>query len=214
MPDDKPKSSWTSVSLDHSRVDRLRSRLGVVIFTCCSDLVVGRWPRWGARLSRWVRRFHGPAGGLGVVRAGSGGKEGEGGVEAGFQLAGPGPVHRDLDFPFALAADQPGGSVQQPVAQRLGSAVARVVCRHSSRIQHSRSQAIMAATHQAWLISHDVEGRCFRPVSFAQRIRSSTRAWGRRRALQEHRLPAGGVGGNQLVTPPVGLLQQAQLRPR
>jgi hypothetical protein len=32
--------------------------------------------------------------------------------------------------------------------------------------------------------------------------------------LQEDRLPGGGVGGQELVAPPIGLLQHRQLRPR
>ena len=31
--------------------------------------------------------------------------------------------------------------------------------------------------------------------------------------FEERRLPGGGVGGDQLVAPPVGLLQQRELRP-
>lgn len=40
----------------------------------------------------------------------------------------------------------------------LGSALVRGPSRHSSRNQHSRSQAIAAAMHQAWLMSKEAEG--------------------------------------------------------
>ena len=44
----------------------------------------------------------------------------ERGVEAGRELACPGPGFGDSDFAFALAADDTGGGVQQPVAQGFG----------------------------------------------------------------------------------------------
>lgn len=76
----------------------------------------------------------------------------------GVEFVGPGPALRYFDLPFALAADDAGGGVQDAVSV-LGSARASDPDRHSSRSQHSRSQAIMAATHHAWLIEKEVEGR-------------------------------------------------------
>jgi hypothetical protein len=81
---------------------------------------VARWPTVASG-----RRFHGPAG---VPRVGDGmslswsgrGSEGECGVERGGKFVRPWPRFGDFDLSFALAADDPGGGVQQPVAQGLG----------------------------------------------------------------------------------------------
>jgi len=48
---------------------------------------------------------------------GSGWDECEGGLKARLQLVCPRPVLRDFDLPFALAADEAHGGVQQAVAQ-------------------------------------------------------------------------------------------------
>jgi len=58
-----------------------------------------------------------------VLACGSGrGGQGERGQERGLELVGPGPGLRypDLASASALAADQPGGGVQDPVPQGLG----------------------------------------------------------------------------------------------
>ncbi len=48
------------------------------------------------------------------------GRDGEGGLQAGGELLGPGPGFGDPDLAFALPAHDPGCGVQQSVAQRLG----------------------------------------------------------------------------------------------
>lgn len=58
------------------------------------------------------------------TRPGSGRRgQGERGPERGFEFPGPGPGLRYFDLPLALAADDPHGGVQDPVAQRLGFSV-------------------------------------------------------------------------------------------
>jgi hypothetical protein len=70
---------------------------------------------------------------------------------------------------------------------------------------------MVAARHQARLMSIDVEGRWPRPVSLPVRMLSSTRACGRWRALEELRGLAGCVGGHELVAPSVCLFEERQL---
>jgi hypothetical protein len=41
-------------------------------------------------------------------------------VEGGGELGGPGPTGGDLDDRSSTATDDPGGDMQQPVAQELG----------------------------------------------------------------------------------------------
>jgi len=65
--------------------------------------------------------------------------------------------------------------VQQPVAQLLGSAVARAPSRSSSRVQASRLQARLTSSTQTVLTLSCRDGRWAKPVFLAQRIRSSTR---------------------------------------
>jgi hypothetical protein len=96
----------------------------------------------------------------------------------------------------------------------LGSASASAGSRQSSRSQHSRSAAMVAATHQAWLIASVVDGRWPRPMAFPQKDAVLHAGVGAVADLEEARLPAAGVGREQLVAPPVGLLQRAQLRAR
>ena len=54
------------------------------------------------------------------------------------------------------------------------------------------------------------DGNRPRPVSFAIRMRSSTRAWARCRASRNAELTDAGVGGEGLVAPAVGLFEQGQ----
>jgi hypothetical protein len=49
-------------------------------------------------------------------------------------------------------------------------------------VKVSRSAAIMTSWHHSWLRSKVSHGIAARPVFFAQRMRSSTRAWARWRA--------------------------------
>jgi len=47
-------------------------------------------------------------------------------AECGVQVVGPGPVGRDVDPAVALAAGDPAGGVEQPVAQGLGFGLGQV----------------------------------------------------------------------------------------
>ena len=71
---------------------------------------------------------------------------------------------------------------------------------------------MVAATHQAWLIANEVEGKWPMPVFLPVRmlllhagVRSMT-------GLEELGLAGRGVGGDELVAPAVGLFHQRQLR--
>ena len=69
-------------------------------------------------------------------------------------------------------------------------------------------------TSQAVLMANERLGKWFRPVSFAQRIRSSTRALGAVLGVEVGELPERGVGGERGVAPPVGLFERVELRAR
>jgi hypothetical protein len=59
---------------------------------------------------------------------------------------------------------------------RLGSQRRAVPVRASSCVQAVRSQARAAISHHSWFLAKSLKGRFRRPVSLAQRIRSSHRA--------------------------------------
>lgn len=98
--------------------------------------------RVGARFYRfgWFSD-RGPGTGTSLININSMGY----GEQARGQLWRPAPSLGDADFAFALAADHAVGSVHQPVAPSLGSAVGRGASRHGRRNQHSRSQTMVAA---------------------------------------------------------------------
>jgi hypothetical protein len=96
--------------------------------------------------------------------------------ERGGQLLAPGPGLIDTDEQPALSAGDPGGDLQQPVAQLRGFGVGEVAVEESGLVQAIRSAAVRASSTQAALIANCREGSRSRPVFLAQRIRSSTRA--------------------------------------
>src|SRR5829696_2595174 len=69
----------------------------------------------------------------------------------------------------------------------------------------------MTTTSEAALIANVRDGKWPSPVSFAQRIRSSTRACARWRASRRQ-LSERGVGGERGVAPAVGLFERVELR--
>ena len=73
---------------------------------------------------------------------------------------------------------------------------------------------MVAATHQAWLIANEVEGRWSRPVSLPAADAVLDAGVGSVAGLEELRVPGRGVGGEQLVAPAVGFLQQRTAAPR
>src|SRR3954452_2457875 len=104
----------------------------------------------------------------------------------------PGPGLRYSEPSLTCAVGQPGGNVQEAVAQRFrlaggeglgGAGQAR------SRVQAVRSGAIWVSISRVWLIANSLDGKRPSPVSLACRIRSSTRAWARCRASRNANWP-------------------------
>jgi len=69
----------------------------------------------------------------------------------------------------------------------------------------------MTTASHAALIANDRDGNRSRPVSFAQRIRSSTRACAVP-GVERGELPGPGVGGERGVAPPVAFFEGVELR--
>lgn len=87
----------------------------------------------------------------------------------GHDVSGPGPAGLDLQAALAAAAGQPGGGVQDAVAQGLRSALARDPSRASRRSQASRAAAVRAAACQALFIASEVDGYLPMPQSLPVR---------------------------------------------
>jgi len=134
-------------------------------------------------------------------------------IERVEDLAGPGPVAGQPELSAAAAADESGG-VQHFESQELRFGGGLVTGEGEQPEPAVRSAAIATSCSHVSLILNSREGNRPRPVSLAALMRSSTRAWGAVPSLQEGELAGGGVGGEGLVAPAVGLLQQRQLRAR
>jgi hypothetical protein len=92
------------------------------------------------------------------------------------EFEGPWPGVLQVQDDPAGVADDPGGDMPQPVAQRLGSATARSPSSSNAWVQQVRSWAARTSSSQTLLRRHRSKGRLARPVALAARMRSSTRA--------------------------------------
>jgi hypothetical protein len=72
--------------------------------------------------------------------------------------------------------------MQQPVAQCLGLGLGQSTVQEQVLGRGEQTTASMVTVSRAWLIEKLRDGKWVRPVSFAPRIRSSTRACARWRA--------------------------------
>lgn len=110
--------------------------------------------------------------------------------ERGSGLLGPGPALLDPDPDAALTSGDPGSDVQQPVAQRLRFGFREGAVEDEVLGPGEQVDASITTVSQAELIAKVRDGKWFRPVSLAVRMRSSTRAWARCRASRKASYPA------------------------
>ena len=206
--------------LDHSPGVQVRPRPALVIFTSVSDLRFGCWS-WlecptvasggAGSTGRWGSSGRGRgavvAGQVGAVRANAA-------WNAASSSSGPGPGLRDFDLAFALAADDPDGGVQDAgsaaswVRRRPGIGPGRaVVASTAGPRRWSRPHT------RPWLICHRGGREMVEAGGLPAADAVLHAGVGAVAGFEERQLPAGGVGGEQLVAPAVGLLQRAQLRP-
>jgi hypothetical protein len=127
---------------------------------------------------------------------------------------GPGPGFGDFEFSFALAADQSHGGVQQAVAQCLGLSGSEGALQ-AEQPQPAQQVAGDHGGDAPGLV--DLIG--FRGQMLDTGVLGAADpvldpGVGAVAGFEEDRLPSGGVGGDQLVAPPVGGLEQGQLGPR
>jgi len=105
------------------------------------------------------------------------------------ELVGPGPGALDTQPAPVLSAGQPGGDMEQPVAQRLGSAVPEMAVQEQVLGPGDQIDGEYDDGHHALLIANERLGKWSRPVFFAHPMRSSTR-----------RVPGGGRRGEHMAT--------------
>src|SRR4051794_176529 len=79
-------------------------------------------------------------------------------VERVGELGCPRPAGVDSDLGAALSVDQPGGDVQQPVAQQFRFGLGEVASRRVVWVQAIRSAAVSASCSQVWLIWNSRDG--------------------------------------------------------
>ena len=82
----------------------------------------------------------------------------------------------------APTGGDPSGHVEHHVAKALGLGLGHVVVEDEPWVKAIRSWAMSTSSSQQALLAKAGKGKFLSPVSLAQRMRSSTRAWPRCRA--------------------------------
>jgi len=95
-------------------------------------------------------------------------------LEGGGELGCPWPVVLQSQPSAAAMEREPGGDVQQPVAQPLGSALASSPESSSAWVQTIRSCASITISSHTSLRANSLNGNLASPVSLSSRMRSST----------------------------------------
>src|SRR6478672_7452168 len=131
--------------------------------------------------------------------------------ERGGELGGPGPAGVDSDSDFALAVDDPGGGVEQPVAQLLRFGLSQVVVEEGGlgpgdQVGGGQRQL------QPHLVDGEVPGREAAHAGVFDRFDPVLdMGVGAVSGFEEGQLAGGGVGGYALVAPAVVGLHEADL---
>ncbi len=103
-------------------------------------------------------------------------------ITSGLELVGPGPVGRDVQPALPLAAGDPGGGVQQGVAQPFRLCLGELAVQGEVAGPGEQVDREGDDLAPGFVDSQDLDGSLRRPEAFAVRTPSSTRAWTRWRA--------------------------------